>query len=160
MGIIGAPLGGIIADIWQKKNPRGRIYTPLMAAIAGAALLVPTVLFELTGIGYAFGILFGIFLVMGVPAVNSISQDVVAPGLKGLSWGMAGFIAMLGGAGWAPSVVGAISDSLGGGAYGLKVAFVIMAVCGIIAAILFWVASRHYPADMDKVKGILLEAEG
>jgi len=159
MGIIGSPLGGIIADLWQKKNPRGRIYTPLMAVTIGAPLLVLAVLWELVGLGYVFGILLGIFLVMGIPAVNSISQDVVTPDLKGLSWGMAGFIAMLGGAGWAPSVVGAISDSLGGGAYGLKAAFIIMAVCGIIAAILFWVASRHYPADMDKVKDIVLEAE-
>jgi MFS family permease len=159
MGIAGAPLGGIIADLWQKKNPRGRIYTTIVSAFFGAILLALTIFFELKGIGYLFAILLGIFIVMGTPAVNSISQDVVHPALRGLSWGMAGFIAMLGGAGWAPSAVGAISDGLGGGAHGLKVAIIIMTACGIIASLLFWLGSRHYPADMDKVKDIVLEAE-
>jgi MFS family permease len=159
VGIAGAPLGGIIADLWQKRNPKGRMYTTIVAAFFSAILLALTVFFELKGIGYLFAIILGIFIVMGTPAVNSISQDVVPPGLKGLSWGMAGFIAMLGGAGWAPSAVGAISDGLGGGAYGLKVAMILMSACGIIAGLLFWFGSRHYPSDMDKVKDIVLEAE-
>ena len=159
VGIVGAPLGGIIADLWQKRNPKGRMYTTIVATFFGAILLALTVLFELKGIGYLFAIILGIFIVMGTPAVNSVSQDVVHPGLKGLSWGMAGFIAMLGGAGWAPSAVGAISDGLGGGAHGLKVALIMMSLCGIIAGLLFWFGSRHYPSDMDKVKDILLEAE-
>jgi MFS family permease len=159
MGIIGAPLGGIIADLWQKRNPRGRMYTPFIAALCGAVLMALTVFFEMKDVGYFIGILFGVFVIMPTPAVNSISQDVVPPGLRGLSWGMAGFIAMLGGAGWAPSAVGAISDGLGGGAYGLRVALMVMAVCGLIASLLFLVGSRHYPADMDRVKGIVLEAE-
>jgi MFS family permease len=159
MGLIGAPLGGIIADLWQKKNPRGRIYTPLAAAFASAVFLSLTIYFEFTGPGFLFGLLTGVTIVMGTPAVNSISQDVVTPGLKGISWGMAGFIAMLVGASWAPSAVGAISDSLGGGAPGLKFALMLMAVCGILAGVLFIFAAKPYPTDMDKVEGISLEAE-
>ena len=159
MGLIGAPLGGIVADLWQKKNPRGRVYTPLMAAFAGSVFLAFTIYFEFSGPGIVFALLTGITLVMGIPAVNSISQDVVTPGLKGISWGMAGFIAMLAGASWAPWAVGAISDSLGGGAAGLKIALILMVVCGIIAGILFIFAAKPYPSDMDKVKGISLEAE-
>ena len=159
MGIVGAPLGGIIADLWQKKNPRGRMYTCVIGAFFGSILLALTVLFELAGIGFAFGLILGIFLMMPTPAVNAISQDVVTPGLKGLSWGMAGFIAMLGGAAWAPSAVGAVSDTLGGGAHGLKVALMLMSVTGLLSSICYWFGSKYYPVDMDKVKGFVLEAE-
>lgn len=159
LGVIGAPLGGIIADLWQKKNPRGRIYTPLIAVLISSILMLLSIFFELSGIGLVFGLILGIFLVMGIPAVNSISQDVVTPGLKGISWGMAGFIAMMGGAAWAPSAVGAISDALGGGAQGLKVAMMLMPICGVVAGVLFWIAAKPYPADLDKVKGITLESE-
>ena len=159
LGVVGAPLGGIVADAWQKRNPRGRIYAPLVASLAGAVFLALAVLFELSGVGLLLGVLLGIFLMMVVPAVNSVSQDVVTPGLKGLSWGMVGFISMLGGAAWAPSAVGGISDALGGGAAGLKTAMMLISVCGLVAGILFAVASRHYPADMEKVRGIALESE-
>ena len=115
--------------------------------------------FELTGLGLIFGAVLGVFLVMGIPAVNSISQDVVTPGLKGISWGVGGFIAMVAGAAWAPSAVGAISDSLGGGTEGLKTAMMVMPICGIVSGFLFWMASKPYPADRDKVSGAELESE-
>ncbi len=159
LGILGAPLGGIAADLWQKKNPRGRLYVALITVWLGAIMMALTILFELRGLGLVFGLLWGILAVAGTPAVNSISQDVVTPGIKGLSWGMAGFIAMLGGAAWAPSVVGAVSDSLGGGAYGLKAALTGITACGIVAGLMFLLASKHYPRDLEKVKGLQLEAE-
>ena len=159
LGIVGAPLGGLISDLWQKKNPRGRVLTPMFAILVSAVLMAGAVIFEMSGPGIPFALVLGVFLLMGVPAVNSISQDVVTPGLKGVSWAMAGFISMLGGAAWAPSVVGAVSDGLGGGAEGLKTAMLLMCICGILSAILYWLASRPYPQDIEKVKGIALEVE-
>jgi MFS family permease len=158
-GIIGAPLGGLIADLWQKKNTKGRIYTPVLASFAGAILLFLALSLDLRGPGLALIAIFGIFAVLGIPAVNSISQDVVGPGLKGIAWGMCGFVMMLGGAAWSPSAVGVISDTLGGGAGGLKTAMMMLCVPGIIACFCFWRGSRHYPSDMEKVKGFVLEAE-
>ncbi len=158
-GIIGAPLGGVIADLWQKKNKKGRSYTPILASFFATILLFVALFLNLEGPGFALIVFFGIFVVLGIPAVNSISQDVVSPGLKGVAWGMGGFVMMLGGAAWSPSAVGAISDALGGGAWGLKAAMMSLCVPGIVACICFWRGSRHYPADMEKVKGFVLEAE-
>lgn len=158
-GIIGAPLGGVIADLWQKKNKKGRSYTPILASFFATILLFVALFLDLEGPGLALIVFFGIFVVLGIPAVNSISQDVVSPGLKGVAWGMGGFVMMLGGAAWSPSAVGAISDALGGGAWGLKAAMMSLCVPGIVACICFWRGSRHYPADMEKVKGFVLEAE-
>ena len=159
LGVIGAPLGGVIADLWQKRNPRGRIYTALAAILLSSGLMTLTLHFNLSGIGLVFGAVLGVFLAMGIPAINSISQDVVNPALKGISWGMAGLVAMLCGAAWAPWAVGVMSDLMSGGAAGLKSAMMLMPLCGLVAAVLFWIASKPYPADLARVEGASLESE-
>jgi hypothetical protein len=60
---------------------------------------------------------------------------------------------------WAPLAIGALSDLLGGGAPGLKIALFINCGIGIIPLIPFLLASKHYAADVDKVKDIVLEEE-
>ncbi|MEW6666118.1 MAG: MFS transporter [Thermodesulfobacteriota bacterium] len=158
-GIIGAPLGGVIADLWQKRNKKGRVYTPVLASCASAVLLFLALVLDFKGPGFALIVLWGVFAVMGIPAVNSISQDVVSPGLKGVAWGAGGFVMMVCGGAWSPSAVGAISDGLGGGAWGLKAAMMLLCLPGIVACFCFWRGSRHYPTDMDKVQGFVLEAD-
>ncbi|PKN28894.1 MAG: hypothetical protein CVU64_11000 [Deltaproteobacteria bacterium HGW-Deltaproteobacteria-21] len=159
MGILGAPVGGVIADLWQKKNRKGRILTPVLTSLGTAVLLFLALLFDVKGPGFLLVVLFGAVAVMGIPAVNSISQDVVSPGLKGVSWGMCGFVMMVCGGAWSPSATGAISDALGGGAWGLKAAMMILCLLGLVACFCFWRGSKHYPSDMEKVEGFKLEAE-
>ncbi|WP_390616178.1 MFS transporter [Maricurvus nonylphenolicus] len=159
MGIIGGPMGGFLADFWQSKNIRGRAYTmAVMPSIASITLFI-ALHFDLVGIGYLMAILAGIFLVACTPAANSISQDVVAPSSKAISWALAAFFSILFGAAWAPPVVGAASDMLGGGAEGLKIALMMLTPMGLIASVCFYQSARHYPQDTDKVKGYSLEGE-
>ncbi|MBN1381351.1 MAG: hypothetical protein JXA41_06735 [Deltaproteobacteria bacterium] len=158
-GIIGTPIGGVIADLWQKKNRKGRTFTPILASSGAAVLLFLALILDLKGPGLALIAIYGIFAVIGIPAVNSISQDVVNPGLKGIAWGMAGVIMMIFGAAWSPSAVGIISDVLGGGAWGLKAAMMALCLLGFVACFCFWKGSSHYPEDMEKVQGFVLESE-
>jgi hypothetical protein len=46
-----------------------------------------------------------------------------------------------------PFFVGAVSDAMGGGASGLRNAFLLMAPVALIATIMYFVMSRYYPAD-------------
>lgn len=158
LGIIGAPLGGILADMWQKKNIKGRPYTSVAVIFPATIAYILSIYFELKGIGCLFGIIWGISCVMSTASINSISQDVVSPGLKGAAWGLVGFSAMIGSA-LAPSIIGAISDSLGGDAAALKTALLSLSVTGVMAACFFIAASKTYPADVDKVKGFVLVSE-
>jgi hypothetical protein len=103
--------------------------------------------------------LFGIMLMLGLPSIHTVTQDVVTPGLKGVSWGMTVLAIYLLGGAWAPLAVGALSDHLGGGATGLKTALIISAMAGFLASLLFFFGSRKYPGDVDKVKDVVLEAE-
>ncbi|MFA7177557.1 MAG: MFS transporter [Smithellaceae bacterium] len=152
MAILGAPLGGFLADFWQRKNPRGRMYIPVVAYILGGGLLIVVVLTRFSYVGIALACVYGIAAAAAMPAIAAISQDVVPVAHKGLSMGLAIFAQyMLGGA-WGPYIVGAVSDGLGGGADGLSIAVMLCGVFGIVAGILFLVASRTYPEDLQKVK--------
>jgi MFS family permease len=157
--IIGAPLGGFLADFWQKKNPRGRMYIPAVAYIIGGSLLIVVILTRFSPLGIALAVLYGIAAAMAMPAIAAISQDVVPVAHKGLSMGLAIFAQyMLGGA-WGPYVVGAVSDALGGGAEGLGIAVALCGVFGLLAGVLFLVAARTYPEDSQKVKDEAILAE-
>ena len=152
MAILGAPLGGFLADFWQKKNPRGRMYIPVVAYIIGGSLLIVVVLTGFSYLGIALACVYGICAAMAMPAIAAISQDVVPVAHKGLSMGLAIFAQyMLGGA-WGPYIVGAVSDWLGGGADGLSMAVMFCGLFGIVAGGLFFFASRPFPQDFQKRK--------
>jgi MFS family permease len=152
MAIIGAPLGGYLADLWQKKNKKGRIYLASAAAVLSAILLITVVLIKFNTIGIILGMLYGIFNVMGNPALASVSQDVVPSAHKGLSFGIAVFCAYALGGAWGPYAVGGISDALGGGADGLSTAIIISSAGAILGGLFLLFAARHYGPDMAKVE--------
>jgi len=152
MAILGAPLGGFLADFWQKKNPRGRMYVPVVAYITGGVIMIIAIQTRFSPLGIGLACIYGIAAAMAMPAIAAISQDVVPVAHKGLSMGLAVFAQyMLGGA-WGPSVVGFVSDRLGGGADGLGTAVMLCGLFGIAAGILFFIASRTYAEDLQKVK--------
>jgi MFS family permease len=151
VSIIGAPVGGFLSDFWQKKNQRGRLYLPALAEILAAVLIVAGVLFKFSPVGIVLCMLYGIGASMAAVAVSVISQDVVQANHKGLSMGMTFFTSFILGGAWGPYATGAISDALGGGANGLQTAVLISATGGILAAICFFIASRYYPGDVEKV---------
>lgn len=161
--IIGAVLGGFLADSWQKRNSRGRMLLPSITDPLAALMVILSMLAlragGMFGLFFAFAVVYGILNVTGLPALGAVTQDVVHPRLKSMSWGLAMFCMYMFGGGWAPVMVGALSDALGGGAGGLQVALVIASTSGFLAGLCFWVSSRYYPADMEKVKGYQLEAE-
>ena len=157
--IIGAPLGGFLADFWQKKNPRGRMYIPAVAYIAGGLLLIVVIVLRFSPLGIALAVLYGIAAAMAMPAIAAISQDVVPVAHKGLSMGLAIFAQYMFGGAWGPYVVGAVSDTLGGGAEGLSIGVALCGAFGVVAGVLFLIAARTYPEDSQKVKDEAILAE-
>jgi MFS family permease len=157
--IVGSPIGGILADIWFKKDPRGRLYIPAITIILSAFLLAGAIYFQFKGIGMGLVIAYGVLNVMALPCLSAISQDVAPAAQKGLVWGLMVFCMYVFGGGWSPYLVGAISDSLGQGAQALGTALTIASIGGILGGICYLMAARPYPADMERVKGEQLMAE-
>jgi MFS family permease len=150
--IIGAPLGGIISDLWGKRSPRGRMYVPAVSFLIAAVLIVVVVLTGFSPVGIALAVIYGITASMAVPAFAAVSQEIVPVAHKGLSMGLVIFAQYLLGGAWGPWLIGWLSDLLGGGAQGLSTAVIISAAGGVLGFICFMIASRTYPADTEKVK--------
>jgi len=157
--IVGSPLGGILADVWFKKNPRGRLYIPAITIFLSAICLAGALYFQFRGIGMALVIAYGVLNVMALPCLSAISQDVAPAAQKGLVWGLMVFCMYVFGGGWSPYLVGAISDALGQGAQALGTALTIACIGGILGGICYLMAAKPYPADMEKVKHEQLMAE-
>lgn len=152
MAIFGALFGGFLADFWQKRNEKGRMLTAAFSLLFSSAILIIAMFLEFRGIGLAFGILYGIVSIIPVPAITAVTQDVAPPAVRSASWGMNAFCCYVLGGAWAPMIVGAISDSWGGGGYGLKIGLLIATMGGFIGALLYWISSKSYAADLKKVE--------
>jgi MFS family permease len=157
--IVGSPVGGILADIWFKKNPRGRLYLPAITIMLSAVCMAGAIYFQMKGIGMALIIAYGVLNVMALPCLSAISQDVAPAAQKGLVWGLMVFCMYAFGGGWSPYMVGAISNALGQGAQALGTALTIATIGGILGGICYLMASKSYTADMERVKGDQLMAE-
>jgi MFS family permease len=158
--IIGSPLGGFLADLWFRRNPRGRLYVPAISIILSAFFLAAALLLQLKGpMGMAMIIVYGILNVMAIPCIMAMAQDVAPIAQKGLVWGAMIFFMYVFGGGWSPYLVGAISDALGQDAQALGTALIIASLGGVLGGICYFMASRPYITDMDRVKHEYLLAE-
>jgi MFS family permease len=157
--IVGSPVGGILADVWFKKDPRGRLYIPAITIFLSALCLAGALYFQFKGIGMALVVAYGVLNVMAIPCLSAVSQDVAPAAQKGLVWGLMVFCMYVFGGGWSPYLVGAISDALGQGAQALGTALTIACAGGILGAICYLMAAKPFPADLEKVRHEQLMAE-
>ena len=158
--IAGAPLGGLLSDLWFRKNPRGRLYLAATTIMISALVIAGAVYLQFKGpIGMTLAILYGALNVMFLPCVSAVSQDVVPIAHKGMVWGVLILCVNIFGGGWSPYMVGAISDALGQGAGALGTALMIASAGGLLGGFCYLAAARFYPGDMEKVKGERLIAE-
>jgi len=159
MAIVGAPLGGSLADRWQSRDRRGRMLLAAASMVTATLALAVMLLVVNVSIGLVIvvGLLYGILAVAGIPAIMSVFVDVVITRLRGSATGVSGLIAFGFFAALGPFLAGKISDALGGGAAGLRNALLIVLPAGLIAAVITYLGSRYYPADVEGARGRELE---
>ena len=153
--IIGSPLGGWIADTWMKKRIQARLLLPSVSALLTAVLF-------LTGFYLPTGgmVQYGIFLLAGIASIAwassaiAVTQDVVHPGLRAVSYALCVITQNLLGSALGPIVTGAFSDR-----YGILTALKIASAMALISFVLFYLGSRYYARDLDKVERVALTAE-
>lgn len=153
-------MGGFLADKYS-WNKRSRMLIPALATFLQAVTMIAGMAVMNLGMVYfivaaIINSLVGVFM---MPALSAVSQEVVRPQYKSLVWGMNIFFMYLLGGAWAPWAVGGISDALGGGAEGLKIALILSTIGGFLATFFFYMGSRTVKADMDRVKDAVLLAE-
>lgn len=152
LALIGAPLGGWLADKWLAHNRGAR---PLVMAIlllvfflsAGATFLM---------LGVAMPVIIAFMMITGLatsiigPVSQSIFTDILPLSHRVTGNGLLVLIMYLGSA-LGPWVVGLISDAYGGGAIGLKNGLLSIVPALLLSCIAWFVSTRYYVEDSARI---------
>jgi MFS family permease len=153
LALIGAPLGGYLTDLWRKKRPNARMLFPAITTLISAIILfVALTMFKGTP-QYILLLVFGVFIMTFIAGAAAVTQDVIHPGLRATSYALAVVIQNLLGSSMAPVVLGKIYDLSN-----IQTALSILPFVLMIGSTLFFIGSKYYVRDMNKVPPISLEA--
>jgi len=143
LAIIGAPLGGLLSDLWMKKQENARLLFPALTSILTGILLFIAFAFLQGSLQYIVLLFIGITAVAFVPSGVAVTQDVVHPGLCAVSLSLNIIIQHLLGSSLAPIVIGKLSDT-----YGLDKALTILPLFAFLAGTLLFIGSFYYKKDL------------
>jgi MFS family permease len=149
--MVGAPLGGFLADRWIRKRVNARMVFSGLTSLLSALLLATALLFAQSSLFLPLFVCFGIITVCYVAPSAAVTQEVVHPGMRALSYGLCVICQHLLGGAWSPMLIGALSDR-----WGLDKALFVLPFFGLIAAGLLLVGSRWYERDLGRVGEIVL----
>ena len=96
---------------------------------------------------------------LATPAYFAITQDVVVPKLRATSLALGANLIFLTGGAWGPTVIGSVSELMGGGAPGLTGALLYMVPAGLLAASFFGIGMRYYASDCEGIIDEVLAEE-
>ncbi len=151
LAIFGAPIGGIIIDRVRNKFPNARMTVPAITSLLTGLFVF--VGFSLEGTAqYLLLLLFGFTAPMFAAGGAAVTQDVVHPGLRAMSYSLAQFFMMLLGYTMSPIFIGALSDR-----YDLLTAFRFLPIFALFGAIVFFIGSFYYVRDVSKVDKVRLK---
>lgn len=154
LALVGAPLGGYLTDIWRKSKNNARLLFPATSSFLSAVVLfLALVVFKGTA-QYVLFLVFGVLVLAFISGAASVTQDVIHPGLRATSYAIAVVIQNLLGASTAPIVMGKIYDLTN-----IQTALSVLPFVLLLGAFLFWIGSRYYVKDLEKVATIRLEPE-
>jgi predicted MFS family arabinose efflux permease len=153
--VIGSPLGGWIADRWMKRKVQARLLVPAVSALLTAALFFGGMHFFPAGL-FQYGVLLlaGVASIAWASSAIAVTQDVVHPGLRAVSYALCVIVQNLLGSSLGPLVTGFLSDR-----YGIAFALKAASCVALLSFILFYLASKFYRTDLDKVERVTLTAE-
>ncbi len=159
-GVIAIPvilmpiIGGIIADRMQARWRHGR---PLFTGIS-SLLGITTYAAMFMSAGLVPLELYCVILVISsatftapVALFQVINMDVIPLGKRGIAASMLALISFLVFSWWGSMLVGKVSDSLGGGVFGLKMALLCLCPIGLFASVTAFMCCKTYPEDSEAI---------
>ncbi len=154
LAVIGAPLGGFLTDRWARRRANARpVFAGISALATGAVFFVAFTFLSGTP-QYLVILLGGLLAVSYVPAAAAVTQDVVHPGLRAISYSLCVVVQNLLGSFPAPMVIGKFSDYTN-----IGTALALVPIFSALSGALFLTASRFYKADVDRQEKVALAAE-
>lgn len=154
LAIIGAPLGGFLADLWMKKRLNSRLpFAAITTMITAAFTFAAFSLFE-GAAQFVCLLVMGVSIISFLPAAAAATQEVVHPGLRATAYAVSVIFTQLLGGSLGPIVIGALSD-----ASGIRTAMMVLPGFLVAASVLFLAGSFFYLKDFNKAEKVPLEME-
>ena len=152
LALVGAPIGGYLTDKWRVTQPRARLLFPAFSTALTAILLFAALNFFEGTAQFIILLLMGMSIMLFISGAVSVTQDVIHPGLRAMSYAVAVVVQNLLGSSMAPIIVGKIYDLSD-----IKTALGFLPLVLLAGSLLFFLGSRKYVADVAKVAKIDLE---
>ena len=132
--MVGAPVGGWLADLWRRRSPRGRMAVQTVGVLGGAPFVVlcgmtasvATLVVSLTLWGFCKGLYDA--------NIFASAFDVVPPEARGRTAGFMNMIGWLAGGGSAPVAIGVIAERTSLGAALALTSLVYVAAAALLIA--------------------------
>jgi MFS family permease len=152
-GVVGAWLGGVIADRYGSKDIRAYVIAPALASLAAVPIYIAAI--NLPGAIPALILLVPYYLLgaLWYGPVYATAQSIVDPAMRATTAAVLLFIINLIGLGLGPLGVGLMSDMFAGplgmgSAEGVRWALIVSALMGVVSFWMFWRARHTIAAEM------------
>jgi MFS family permease len=152
--LVGTPLGGYIADRWYRRRKDARLLFCAISSCITAVFFFLAFMVPPGPMQFALLVAVGVTIAAYNPGAAAVTQDVVHPGLRAISYSLCVVVQHILGSTLGPVFVGAVSD-----AYNIQTALSILPVFILASGIMFYIVSRFYEKDLAKVERIELQAE-
>ena len=138
--MIGAPVGGWLADWWRRRSPGGRVAVQTIGVFGGAPFVAVCGLTQSIGLVIAALTCWGFFKGLYDANIFASVFDVVPPHARGKAAGFMNMIGWLAGGGSAPLVIGILAERTSLGA-ALALTSVVYLAAGtlLVAGMIFFV---------------------
>jgi len=155
LAVVGAPISGLVIDIIRKRFLNARMSFPALTSLVATFFVFIGFFFFQGQAQYLILLLWGLFISMFAAGASAVTQDVMQPGLRAISYAIALFSMMIFSFTLAPIFVGAVSDT-----HDLITAFRFLPLFSLFASASFFVGSFFYVRDLEKVGKVTLKEEG
>lgn len=164
MGAVGllnllAPLGGLFADRWQKRNRNGRPLALIVVTVFGLLALLSgsLVVGKVPFLSYLpIYILTVLAMALLGPLMAVLVHDVVPVPVRATAVGILLAIAQVCGGALGPIFVGAVSDATGGGYQGIVNGMVWTIPVAALSIVTTSILLKYYPADSARINDLVV----
>ncbi len=111
-GLVGTVVGGWLADFAQRRRPEGRLFVATLGFLIGGPLVLIALFIHVLPLFITVFVFAAISLNFCTGPLNAVIQDVIAPEIRATALGLSLLLAHLLGDAAAPSVIGAIANSV------------------------------------------------
>jgi MFS family permease len=141
-GFLGVAIGGVAADAWRRRTPRGRLYFAMLASALPAPLLPWMLATENTSLALALNFPLAMAGSMWIGVGASTVQDLVLPRMRATASAAYLLVVTFIGLAMGPYIIGKVSDAIG-----LRTALLLGLAANTIALICIAIGARHLERD-------------